>query len=62
MRLIEFKDKLGEMYTHRLVKLEPDLRAPCKPFDLSKVGEEFFEMMDKVNSAVTHASTQRFIL
>lgn len=48
VRIIEFKDKLGEMYVHRLLKLEPELQDILKPLDLSKIGDEFFEIMDTV--------------
>lgn len=55
VRIIEFKDKLGEMYVHRLLKLEPELQDILKPLDLSKIGDEFFEIMDTVR--LSHVST-----
>jgi hypothetical protein len=48
VRVIEFRDKLGEMYVHRLLKLEPELHEILKPLDLSKIGDEFFDVMDTV--------------
>jgi hypothetical protein len=59
VRIIEFKDKLGEMYVHRLLKLEPELQDILKPLDLSKIGDEFFEIMDTVR--LSHVSTHLWI-
>ncbi len=58
VRIIEFKDKLGEMYVHRLLKLEPELQDILKPLDLSKIGDEFFEIMDTVR--LSHVSTHTY--